>query len=82
MPSAITDSMRKPENRIFSYTIKHLQCNPQECVFVDNSVQNQNATQEAGINAVLFNRDNAVYSGNIVNNFHELNSLLKNMTGL
>lgn len=72
--------MRKPENRIFAYTIKHLQCNPQKCVFVDNSVQNLNAAQEAGINAVLFNRDNEVYSGDIVSNFHELNSLLKNMT--
>ena len=71
-----------------AYTIKHLQCilkgihcNPQECVFVDNSVQNLNAAQEAGINAVLFNRDNEVYSGDIVNNVHELSSLLKNMTG-
>lgn len=72
--------MRKPENRIFAYTIKHLQCNPRECVFVANSVQNLNAAQEAGINAVLFNRDKEVYSGDIVNNFHELNSLLKNMT--
>lgn len=70
--------MRKPENRIFAYTIKHLQCNPQECIFVDNSVQNLNAAQEAGINTVLFNRDNEAYSGDIVNNFHELDSLLKN----
>lgn len=71
--------MRKPENRIFVYTIKHLQCNPQECVFIDNSVQNLNAAQEAGINTVLFNRDNEAYSGDIVNNFHELDSLLKNI---
>ncbi len=53
--------MRKPENRIFAYTIKHLQCNPQECVFVDNSVQNLNAAQQTGINTVLFNRDNEAY---------------------
>ncbi len=70
--------MRKPENRIFAYTIKHLQCNPQECVFVDNSVQNLNVAQQTGINTVLFNRDNETYSGDIVNNFHELDSLLKN----
>lgn len=69
--------MRKPENRIFAYAIRHLQCNPQECVFVDNSVQNLNVAQEAGIHTVLFNRDNEVYSGDIVNNFHELDSLLK-----
>lgn len=71
--------MRKPEKRIFAYTIKHLQCVPQECIFVDNSVQNLNAAQEAGINTVLFNRDNEVYSGDIANNFHELDSLLKTM---
>ena len=62
--------MRKPENRIFAYTIKHLQCDPQDCVFVDNSVQNLNAAQEAGIKTVLFNRDNEDYTGDIVNNFH------------
>ena len=71
--------MRKPENRIFVYAIEHLQCNPQECIFVDNSVQNLNAAQQAGIDTVLFNRDNEVYSGNIVNNFQELDSLLKNL---
>ena len=71
--------MRKPENRIFAYTIEHLQCVPQECIFVDNSVRNLNAAQEAGINTILFNRDNEVYSGDIANNFHELDSLLKNV---
>lgn len=69
--------MRKPENRIFSYAVKHLHCVPQECIFVDNSVQNLIAAQEAGINTILFNRDHEVYSGEIANNFHELDSLLK-----
>lgn len=69
--------MRKPESRIFMYAIKHLQCNPQECIFVDNSVQNLNAAQDAGINPVLFNRDHEIYSGDIVNNFQELDCILK-----
>lgn len=73
--------MRKPENRIFVYAVERLQCNSQECIFVDNSVQNLNAAQEAGINTVLFNRDNEVYSGNSVNNFQELDGLLKNIIG-
>ncbi len=78
--------MRKPENRIFAYTIRHLQaisqgiyCTPQEWVFVDNSVHNLNAAKEAGIKTVLFNRDHEVYAVNMVNNFHELDSLLRNM---
>lgn len=38
--------MRKPESRIFSYTMEYLQCRPQECVFVDNRVSNLNAAQK------------------------------------
>lgn len=45
-------------------------------IFVDNSVQNLNAAQKTGINTVLFNRDHEIYSGNTVNNFRELDSLL------
>ncbi len=68
--------MRKPEKRIFDYTIGHIHCNPQECILVDNSVQNLNAAQNAGIKTVLFNRDHESYSGNVVNNFQELDSIL------
>lgn len=38
--------MRKPENQIFMYAVQHLQCSPQECIFIDNSVQNLNAAQK------------------------------------
>ncbi|MDE6234034.1 MAG: HAD-IA family hydrolase [Lachnospiraceae bacterium] len=69
--------MRKPENRIFAYSIKYMNCNPQECIFVDNNVQNLTAAQNTGIDTVLFNRDNETYSGNIVNNFQELDCFLK-----
>ncbi|MBD5135366.1 MAG: HAD-IA family hydrolase [Lachnospiraceae bacterium] len=69
--------MRKPENRIFAYSIKYMHCNPQECIFVDNNVQNLNAAQNVGIDTILFNRDNETYSGNIVNNFQELDCFLK-----
>lgn len=69
--------MRKPENRIFMYAVQHLQCSPQECIFVDNSVQNLNAAQKIGMNTVLFNRDHEVYSGNIVNNFKEFDDFIK-----
>lgn len=72
--------MRKPDSQIFYYAIKHMQCNPHECFFVDNSVKNLNAAQKsAGINTILFNRDNEVYSGNTVYNFKELNEILKNI---
>lgn len=69
--------MRKPEARIFTHTLEHLQCQPWDCIFVDNSVRNLNAAQEAGLETVLFNRDHETYSGNIVSNFQELGILLK-----
>lgn len=73
--------MRKPEKCIFFYTMERLQCSPQECIFVDNSVKNLNAAQESGIQTVLFNRDNEAYSGDTVNNFGELDSFLKKLDG-
>lgn len=69
--------MRKPEKRIFYYVIKQMQCDPRECIFVDNSARNLNAAQESvGVNAILFNRDHEEYSGNTVNNFAELDELV------
>lgn len=69
------------QKRIFDYAIGHIQCSPQECIFVDNSVQNLNAAQSAGIKTVLFNRDHEAYSGNVVYSFPELDSILKNGHG-
>ncbi len=72
--------MRKPEYRIFSYALQHIQCEPQECIFIDNSVKNLNAAHKSiGINTVLFNRDNEIYTGNTVTNFKELDKLLKDI---
>lgn len=73
--------MRKPEKRIFSYAMERLQCSPRECIFVDNSAKNLKAAQESGIDTVLFNRDNEFYSGDIVNDFNELDRFLKKFDG-
>lgn len=70
--------MRKPESHIFLYTVNSMQCTPQECIFVDNSVINLNSAQKTGIDVILFNRDNEAFWGNIVNNFQELDKLLNN----
>lgn len=45
--------------------------------FFDNNVENLKVAQETGTNTILFNRDNEVFSGNIVNNFQELNCFLE-----
>lgn len=73
--------MRKPEKRIFTHAVQHLQRDPQECVLVDNSVRNLRAAREAGMHTILFNRDQDVYSGDVANSFHELDSLLKSRLG-
>ena len=70
--------MRKPESSIFTYTLKHLQVRPEECLFIDNSVKNLNMAESLNIGTVLFNRDNETYPGNTVNNFLELDQLLQN----
>lgn len=69
--------MRKPDKEIFLYTLEKLGCEPQDCVFVDNSVKNLLVAGEAGMQTVLFNRDGEEYEGNVVNSFAELGELLK-----
>lgn len=68
--------MRKPESRIFSYALERIQCPPENCIFIDNSVKNLNPAQAMGMHTVLFNRDQETYSGNIANHFRELDKLL------
>jgi putative hydrolase of the HAD superfamily len=73
--------MRKPESRIFLYTLEMIKKYPDECIFVDNSVRNLKAAEKIGIHSVLFNRDHEYYAGNIVNNFRELDVFLKHFDG-
>lgn len=69
--------MRKPEKQIFLYVLDYIRCIPEECIYIDNSIRNLDAAQNIGINTILFNRDNEIYKGNVVNNFHELGQLVK-----
>ena len=60
---------------LFSYALERMNCVPNECIFVDNSVRNLDAAQDIGMNTVLFNRDKEEYAGNIVHHFGELGRL-------
>ncbi|MBQ9142425.1 MAG: hypothetical protein IJX63_11650 [Lachnospiraceae bacterium] len=53
-----------------------LGCQPTDCIFVDNSVQNLLAARELGMQTVLFNRDGEQYDGYVVNSFEELGNWL------
>ena len=71
--------LRKPDRKIFEYALEKLQCISKDCIFVDNSVKNLRVAEEMGMQTILFNRDGEAYDGNVVNNFMELNEMLKNL---
>ena len=69
--------LRKPDKEIFLYTLQKLGCEPEQCVFVDNSVKNLLVAEELGIQTILFNRDGEEYDGRVVNDFEELAEMLQ-----
>ena len=71
--------LRKPDREIFECAIERLQCKPEDCIFVDNSVKNLRVAEELGMTAILFNRDGEEYEGNVVNDFGELGELLQRL---
>ncbi len=71
--------LRKPDKAIFEYALEKLQCEPQDCIFVDNSVKNLRVAEELGMQTILFNRDGEEYEGNVVNDFAELEEMLQRL---
>lgn len=71
--------MRKPDRQLFLYTLDRLKCEPADCIFVDNSVNNLMAAEELGIHTILFNRDGESYDGIVVNDFLELGKTIENL---
>lgn len=71
--------LRKPDKRIFEYTLNRLGRKPEECVFIDNSTKNLHTAEGLGIKTILFNRDNESYEGKTVYNFYELIKVLEDM---
>ena len=71
--------MRKPDKEMFTYALKRLGCNSEQCIFVDNSVSNLLVAEELGIQTILFNRDGVEYDGKAVNDFEALGKMLDSM---
>lgn len=71
--------MRKPDKEMFTYALKRLECNSEQCIFVDNSVSNLLVAEELGIQTILFNRDGVEYDGKVVNDFEALGKMLDSM---
>jgi len=68
--------LRKPDRAIFECALERLHCEPQDCIFVDNSVKNLRVAEELGMQTILFNRDGEEYEGNVVNDFEELEKMI------
>lgn len=71
--------MCKPDKEIFIYSLKRLGCDPEQCIFIDNSVKNLLVAEELGIQTILFNRDGVQYEGRSVEDFRTLGRMLEGM---
>ena len=68
---------RKPEAKIFEIALEQLGVAADECIFIDNSVENLRTASSFGMETILFNRDNEVYDGKTVYSFKELFQMLQ-----
>ncbi len=64
--------IKKPDKRIFQYTVDRLGCVPADCIYVDDRRKNLGAAQALGLTPILFNRRNVEYQGECVYSFREL----------
>ncbi len=46
--------VRKPDRRIYEITLKRLEANPEETVFIDNAKSNVEAAKALGMNTILY----------------------------
>ena len=68
---------RKPEVKIFEIALEQLGLSPNDCIFIDNNVNNLNTASRIGMDTILFNRDNEDYNGRTVYSFTELYQMLR-----
>ena len=67
---------RKPDRKIYEIALKTTGKRADECIFIDNSVENLNVAADLGIIPVLFNRDNVEYTGATVSTFEEISDII------
>lgn len=68
---------RKPDKKIYELALERAGKRPEECIFIDNKVENLIVAQELGIHPILFDRDGEEYDGVVVNTFEELAKMLR-----
>lgn len=67
---------RKPDKRIYEITLDLAKKNAEECLFIDDSINNILVAEEMGIDTILFNRYKENYEGDEVYSFEELNEVV------
>lgn len=68
--------IKKPDERIFTYTLEKLGCPASECIYVDDRRFNLAAAQSLGMETALFNTRDVPHDGRKVLSFGELFKLL------
>lgn len=66
----------KPNAGLFNVILDQLGVMPSECVFIDDREKNLLAAEKLGMKTILFNRRKVEYQGIIVDDYHELRSVL------
>lgn len=64
--------IRKPDERIYRFTIEKLAVKPEECLYVDDRRGYLGAAGKVGMHTILFNSRNVPYEGDMVYHFEEL----------
>ena len=65
--------LRKPSEQIYKLLLQRIGALPENCIFVDDSIENLKAAAKLGINTVLYNRDKITdYDGHLINSFADL----------
>ena len=68
---------RKPDQKIYDIALKQIQAEANECLFIDDNINNILSAQKLGINSILYNRYNEQYTGEKVHSFEELEKALR-----
>lgn len=71
---------RKPSNEIFKILLNKLNCQPENCIFIDDSIENLKSSMNFYIKTIWFNRNlkhEYAFSGMHVDSFKQLEKMLK-----
>ena len=73
---------RKPSEQIYDILLQRTGAQPDDCIFIDDSIENLEAAAKLGINTILYNRDEiSDYDGNLINSFDDLKNVVHKIYG-